>query len=288
MAPEPISVNNLTQVGRTNVRDPNIPDVYVTYSADFTNPTAYAIDFTLVNQTQQFGVVRGLFCDNRGNDQEIVVSVSISNQVFSIPAYAQGYFKIDASINSSVSFTSAGGAVNRVTITLYNYDVAPNVWYSYGANNTDTPMKVYGPIAEGDDIATAPTNNPVFVGGRDPSGDMIGLSLAADGSILATISGAVTVSNLPATQGAYTDRSLALTGVSQNLMPANAARRFLLISNIAGNNIGVNLTGGTAAIGSAGTMTITPGNFLRIDNFPPNGIVTIIGTAADIVTAYEG
>ena len=88
---------------------------------------------------------------------------------------------------------------------------------------------------------------------------------------------------------AYTNRSIAnLSGSSQTLMAANAAREILIIQNVAANNIGVNLAGGTAAIGTAGTITLPAGASLTLDNSPPVGAITIIGTANDDVTAFEG
>lgn len=88
---------------------------------------------------------------------------------------------------------------------------------------------------------------------------------------------------------AYSDRSIAnLSGSSQTLMAANANREVLIIQNIAANSMGVNLSGGTAAIGTAGTITLPAGASLTFDNSPPVGAITIIGTANDDVTAFEG
>ena len=55
-----------------------------------------------------------------------------------------------------------------------------------------------------------------------------------------------------------TDRTIASTsGASQRIMAANASRHSLTIVNNGPGSCGINPTGGTAAIGSAGTMTIT-------------------------------
>lgn len=88
---------------------------------------------------------------------------------------------------------------------------------------------------------------------------------------------------------AYTNRSIAaLSGASEVLMPANASRSVLIIQNIASHSMGVNMVGGAAAIGTAGTLTIPAGGSITFDNSPPLGTINIIGTAADSVTAYEG
>jgi len=89
--------------------------------------------------------------------------------------------------------------------------------------------------------------------------------------------------------GAWTDQSIAnLSGASETLMAANANRRHLIIQNVAANNMGVNLAGGAAAIGTAGTITLPALGSLELFNYPPTGEITIIGTANDDVTAYEG
>jgi len=89
--------------------------------------------------------------------------------------------------------------------------------------------------------------------------------------------------------GAWTNGSIAnLSGASQTLFAANTDRRHLVIQNIAANSMGVNLAGGTAAIGTAGTITLTAGAMLELFNYPPTSAITIIGTANDDVTAFEG
>lgn len=56
-----------------------------------------------------------------------------------------------------------------------------------------------------------------------------------------------------------TDRTIAsATGSSQTVMSANASRHSITIENTGNANCGVNPTGGTAAIGGAGTLTLAP------------------------------
>lgn len=80
---------------------------------------------------------------------------------------------------------------------------------------------------------------------------------------------------------AGTDRSGTAAITSGTLAAANATRRGLNIQNIGANNIGVNEFGGTAAIGTAGTYTLTPGSSMNIRT---NRLVTVI--AATAPTAY--
>lgn len=89
--------------------------------------------------------------------------------------------------------------------------------------------------------------------------------------------------------GAYTDRSIAnLAGTSETLMAANASRRLLIVSNAGATAVAVNLTGGTAALNTAGSVTLAAGGSLVLDTYPPTSAITVIGTAAADVTAYEG
>lgn len=164
---DPITVTDLTQVGRTNAYDPSQPRVYVTYPADFNAAADVTLDFTLLNQTQQFGTVRGLFIDNGTNPAEVVVSVSLTGQTFSVPAYAEGYFKIDGAINSNVRFVTNGGATQKVTITLYNYDVAPNVWYKFGPTSIPNPLPVS--MADGADVAEGSKADAAYTGSGSAS-----------------------------------------------------------------------------------------------------------------------
>ncbi len=84
-----------------------------------------------------------------------------------------------------------------------------------------------------------------------------------------------------------TDRTItSATGASQQVMAANADRRGLLIQNTGNANCGVNPTGGTAAIGGAGTLTLLPGQAYS-PRIPTVSAVTAICTAAQPLYANE-
>jgi hypothetical protein len=76
-----------------------------------------------------------------------------------------------------------------------------------------------------------------------------------------------------------------LTGSSQSLVSKDSTRSFILVHNPGSANIGVNPTGGTAAIGSAGTITLVPNGTMtfNIDGIPANAM-TVIGTSGNPVT----
>ena len=73
------------------------------------------------------------------------------------------------------------------------------------------------------------------------------------------ITGTVTATAGNAVGITPTDHTItSATGSSQQIMAANATRHSLTIENTGNANCGVNPTGGTAAIGGAGTLTLSP------------------------------
>lgn len=83
------------------------------------------------------------------------------------------------------------------------------------------------------------------------------------------------------------DRTITSTsGASQQIMAANASRHTLLVVNTGNANCGVNPTGGTAAIGGAGTLTIAPlGSYYA--PVPTLSAVTVICTSGQPIYANE-
>lgn len=188
---DPITITDLAQAGRLAAPDPNLPRVFYTYNADFTTDADVTLDLTIINQGQTFGVVRALFIDNGSNPSEVEVAVSNTDQYFTIPPYAQGVFKIDAQPMSRINFKTDGGATDKVTITVYNWEVSPSVWYRFGAFNKDVPLKVQGAQPSGTDMDN-PTenNNPVFAAGSDLNGVLRPLRTDATGRLEIIGSGA--------------------------------------------------------------------------------------------------
>lgn len=94
-----------------------------------------------------------------------------------------------------------------------------------------------------------------------------------------------------------------LSGSSQTLgttvtLGAHAYnRKYLHICNTGstGNNLGVNLSGGTAALSGTGTETLVPGACLEFSSNPGSGLplppangVTVIGTSGQPALCEEG
>jgi hypothetical protein len=84
-----------------------------------------------------------------------------------------------------------------------------------------------------------------------------------------------------------TDRTItSATGASQQMAAANATRHSLTIVNTGNANCGVNPTGGTAAIGGAGTLTLSPlGAYTP--RIPSLSAITVICTAGQPIYGDE-
>ncbi len=101
------------------------------------------------------------------------------------------------------------------------------------------------------------------------------------------VTGTVTVAPGNAVGITPTDRTVtSATGSSQTMMAANAARHSMTIVNTGNANCGVNPTGGTAAIGGAGTITLLPGGAYT-PRIPTLSAVTVICTAGQPIYGDE-
>lgn len=189
-----ISVNILNIIGRVTERDKVLGNVFALYNADWSSANAYAFQFGVQSQGQTFGVVRSMKVDNGSNPENVEVAISGTDDYFTIPAYSIGVYTVNANAGSTVTLTSQGGATDLCTITFYNYEVAPAVWYSFGAFNSDRPVKTQGTMKQGSEVVATGFNNPVFIAGVNPNGKLKAVNVDANGNI--------TVSNLDITIGA--------------------------------------------------------------------------------------
>lgn len=87
----------------------------------------------------------------------------------------------------------------------------------------------------------------------------------------------------------YTDKTItSATGSSQTIAAANASRKSIIIKNGL-TDAGVNILGGTAVIGGAGTMTLGPLEGLKLTGADcPLNAITVIGTSAAYISCLEG
>lgn len=107
----------------------------------------------------------------------------------------------------------------------------------------------------------------------------------------AKVGGAVSVSNLGADQGAFSQGRASVTNVNQTIIAANAARRFLMIQN---NDVSQTLRvtlSGVAATAAQG-FRIGPGDSLDLSGYQStaavNAIMEAATGAADNVEFAEG
>lgn len=100
--------------------------------------------------------------------------------------------------------------------------------------------------------------------------------------------------NAPVTRVAFQDKTVTLTGSSQQALAANYGRVFLMVQNVGSGLATVNLTGGTAVAGGSGCVDLsaksgsTPGGSLVLDRAVPMGAINVIGTAAQLLSIIEG
>jgi hypothetical protein len=183
-------ISDLYVAGRLDTPDPTLPRVAVARNLDFSAAAAYEFDFTVTNQNMVFGTVRSMFLDNSSNADEVEVTVSGTDQFFTIPAYAEGYFTITATKTSKIRIFSDGPATDQITCVFYNFEQYPQVWYRFGTDNKDIPNKVYGANAAGVDADAATFNNPILMGGTEAGGTIQRVLVDATGRLV-VVGGAV-------------------------------------------------------------------------------------------------
>lgn len=143
----------------------------------------------------------------------------------------------------------------------------------------DTPDNVVAQTYSG---APGPGNNVLNVGhlavGNTPSSSA---TISVNASVVAD------AARNPYFNGFIRDRTItSASGASQTLMAANFQRHSLNIVNTGNANCGVNPTGGTAAIGGAGTFTLLP-NGSYTPRVPGRQAVTVICTAGQPIYGDE-
>ena len=224
------NISDLTQVGRTTAPDPSQPQVSVSKSLDFTAAGDFTLDFTSVNQTQQFGIPRTLYFDNGTNPNQVIVTVSITGQQLTLAPYSIGYYNLTASEASTIQFVSAGGASAVSPLSVFNHVVQPSVWYSYGTSNPLSSTAVEGSIVDGTSIAAATNPNPFLIAAKDyATGLLHNLSASAVGVLNVAVAA---LAQLPATLGAKTG-ALSLSVVPNTDTPFKTTSQGYSFSHIA-------------------------------------------------------
>jgi hypothetical protein len=148
--------------------------------------------------------------------------------------------------------------------------------------SSTTPLQVAGSLAlagttsnASSGVATSSTNLPTVsynYGFNGTTWDQ--LQVDASKSLKVNVATANAAVGITPTDHTITSAS----GSSQQIMAANASRHSMTIENTGNANCGVNPTGGTAAIGGAGTITLAPlGAYTP--RVPTLSAVTVICTA---------
>jgi hypothetical protein len=165
--PETLRSDQFVQVGRTKSKSPHFAPTLLTFPIKTVGPVDALVDLGVSQQNKSFGVIESIYINNGKNPSDLRVVISVTNQVIIAPPFSTGTYLVDASEGSSVSLTSLGGATENGSVTFYNYQVQPYVYYTYGLfNGNITVGAVFGSTA----IGLAPTKAPVFTSGIDGAG----------------------------------------------------------------------------------------------------------------------
>lgn len=262
-----VNADNAYQVGRTGVIPQSNEQAYINFFLDFTTDVAYQLDYATLDQANQFGVPRTLFFDNLNNNQIVSVLVEGTNQVFEIPANSAGYYRINSPTKTRINFTAAATYAVKCNVALYNYDVAPIIWYKTG---TSIQSVVYGP----DDTGSVPTHPPVYIGGINNVGFVTPLHINALNELL------VAISSLPLPLGAATEAKQDIGNASLSVLDDWDLNDRAKVSPIAGQD-GVSANAGAI---DATTQRVTLGSATIADY----SITNMTGVSQQIVAAGNG
>lgn len=90
-------------------------------------------------------------------------------------------------------------------------------------------------------------------------------------------------------QGTLTDISVVNTGSGSVSIPANPDRNIILFNNPNLTTVGVNLSGATASVGTAGTVSLGAGLTLSFQNgYVPTNAIQVCSTSGSGVTIVQG
>lgn len=117
--------------------------------------------------------------------------------------------------------------------------------------------------------------------------------VAVVGAFLGILVAGMALESRPAqasfTLPAAVNLSTTVSTSSATILTADNTRRYLLIQNVCAQNIGVNPTGGTAAIGTAGTFTLLPGGSWEFEGENvPRGAMTAISASGSCGISIMG
>jgi len=226
-------------------------------------------------------------------------------------SFANNVFPFQLVTGPSVPYATTVTAVSPTGVTLSNNATGTNSGlYTFAgqcapnlvgqvAQPQDASVHAYTKFPKGDRIFWAIDGEDNIVaqtynGAPGPGNNALPVGYAAIGNT-PTSSATVTVNQAvvadtarnPYFNGLVRDRTItSATGASQAFFAANLQRHSLNIVNTGNANCGINPTGGTAAIGGAGTLTLSAlGAYTP--KIPPRNAVTVICTAGQPIYGDE-
>lgn len=177
-------------------------------------------------------------------------------------------------------------SMTKLLVTPDSVALPANQSVNVSQINAVTPLMGNGSTGTGSQRVTIASDNTAFSVNATLSAETTKvIGTVNQGTSPWVVSGTVTgAAGLGITP---TDRTItSASGSSQQLMAANASRHSLTIENSGNANCGVNPTGGTAAIGGAGTLTLVPlGSYTP--RVPTLSAVTVICTSGQPIYGDE-
>lgn len=196
-------------------------------------------------------------------------SLSVSGVTSNVQLSACGTTAIIWNVGSQEVFLNVGIASNTAATTAAGYSLPAGavMTISTGA----APLYVAG-------ITSTSTSTLRITQGMGSTAVGAGLAAGSGGGTI-TVTGSVTT--LP-TAGPVTNSSITVTNSSGAFLAASTATKFLSCKNESATaSIALNFAGGTAALNTAGNITLTPGAAITFDGTQvPTGAITAISSVA--------
>lgn len=231
-----IDATKLLQVGRPSAPPLDQQQTSLTARQPITLALPFQFNFPqAAGSSFKFGIPRSMYVDNSANAYEVDCTVSNTNDTIPIPAGSAGYYLLDCQDGPNITFASKGDSAGPITITFYNYDKAPDVWYKGGAGISTAIT-----IADGADVAEGSTADAAVTNPATP-----GTVISFLKGILTQLQTALTV--VIGVSATGTQTSVASNVASVTLLALNASRKGATITNDGANNLYVRVGAGAAS-----------------------------------------
>lgn len=204
------------------------------------------------------------------------------------PTCTAGQFcLIQTDANGNLKTVSSGTPAGTQDVNLIEVlGAAPSatnpIWVSPATASTPWAIS-----AASGTIASGAVASGAFASGALASGSVASGAIASGAIAAGAVASGAFASGSQAIGITPTDRTIAsASGASEQIAAANASRKGLIIQNTGNANCGVNPTGGTAAIGGAGTLTLLPSGSYQ-PRIPTLSAITVICTAGQPIYGEE-